>query len=329
MLEAASFPRLDREGIREGQRVLRLEAEALQHLANCLDDSFEKAIDMLIGTSGRIILSGIGKSGHIANKIASTFSSTGTPAFFLHPSEASHGDLGMITLQDTVIVLSHSGETAELLDLINYVNRFQIPLISLTNKETSLLSRASTLTLLLPSYPEACIMGLAPTTSTTLMLALGDALAVTLLKRKKFTHIDFKNLHPGGLLGRKLLHVSDIMRNYHELPLVTADTLMGEALIIMTQKGFGCIGVLDKKEKLVGMITDGDLRRHMNPLLLTLTVEKVMTPGPKTISSSSLAAEAVGFMNQQSITHLFVLDETKNALVGLLRLHDCLRAGVV
>ena len=331
MLEATAASLFSQDDIAEGQRVLCLEAEALHLLAQGLGDSFESAISLLMEAKGRVILAGIGKSGHIACKIASTFSSTGTPAFFIHPSEASHGDLGMITLQDVLIVLSYSGETAELSDLIHYVKRFQIPFIAITQQESSLLARAATVTLLLPPLPEACIMGLAPTTSTTMMLALGDALAMALLKRKQFTRVDFKNLHPGGRLGKKLLHVVEVMRPYDELPLVLTGTLMGEALIVMTAKGFGCIGVLDEAKNLIGIVTDGDLRRHMHPSLLSLPVEEVMTPSPKTIFASSLAVDAVGFMNmgQRQITNLFVLDDETDALVGLLRLHDCLRAGVV
>ncbi len=312
----------------EAQRVLNLEAEALCQLARSLDHSFEGAVDLLMKTKGRVILSGIGKSGHIANKIASTFSSTGTPAFFVHPSEASHGDLGMITLQDTLIMLSLSGETAELSDLINYAKRFDIPIIAITRKAESVLSKAAIHSLLLPTSPEACPMNLAPTTSTTMMLALGDALAVALLKRKGFSEKDFKNLHPGGRLGRKLLHVVDIMRPYKELPLVMKDTLMGEALVVMTEKGFGCIGVLNEEGDLVGIITDGDLRRHMSPSLLSQKVEEVMTHSPKTVFSSTFAVEALGIMNRKSITNLFVLEETTGRLVGLLRLHDCLREGL-
>jgi arabinose-5-phosphate isomerase len=316
------------EDLLEARRVLTLESEALQKLANNLDQSFEKAISLLIETKGRVILSGIGKSGHIANKIAATLSSTGTPAFFVHPSEASHGDLGMVTCDDTLIILSYSGETAELSDIVNYAVRFNIPLIAITRKTDSTLAKAAHTALLLPSSPEACPMGLAPTTSTILMLGLGDALAVSLLKRKGFSENDFKRLHPGGSLGKKLLHVSDMMRLYEELPLVPLGTPMDEALMIMTEKGFGCIGVLDTNKGLAGIITDGDLRRHMNPSLLSFKVEDVMTISPKTIFSSSLAAEAVGYMNRQSITNLFVLDESTRNLVGLVRLHDCLKAGV-
>lgn len=316
------------DDLAEARRVLTLEASALEKLSHSLDGSFAQAVNLLTQVQGRVILSGIGKSGHIANKIASTFSSTGTPAFFLHPSEASHGDLGMLTLQDVLVILSLSGETAELSDTLNYAQRFNIPFIAITHKAESTLAKAAHTTLLLPPCPEACPMGLAPTTSTTLMLALGDALAVTLLRRKGFSEIDFKKLHPGGLLGRKLLHVADLMRVYEELPLVLRDTLMSDALMEMTEKGFGCIGVLDTTKKLVGIITDGDLRRHMNPSFLSQRVEEVMTPSPKTILSSAFAAEALGVMNRQSITNLFVLNESTNELVGLLRLHDCLRAGV-
>lgn len=319
------FPSYD---LLEARRVLSLEAEALHQLAENLDETFEKVLDLLIETKGRVILSGIGKSGHIAHKIASTFSSTGTPAFFVHPSEASHGDLGMITLEDTLIVLSYSGDTAELSDMLSYAKRFAISLIAITRKPESLLAKAAQYTLCLPSSPEACPMGLAPTTSTTLMLALGDALAVALLKRKGFSEKDFKKFHPGGRLGKKLLLTSDLMRPYDDLPLVTSDTLMSEALVTMTEKGFGCIGILDAQKKLIGIITDGDLRRHMSPSLLSQTVKEVMTASPQTISASSLAIEALGLMNRKAITNLFVLEETTEQLVGLLRLHDCLIEGL-
>jgi arabinose-5-phosphate isomerase len=328
MQQAVLKPLFLQDDLSEARRVLNLEAEALLHLAQSLDSSFESTLDLIMQSTGRVILSGIGKSGHIAHKIASTFSSTGTPAFFIHPSEASHGDLGMITQEDILIILSLSGETAELSDMINYAKRFDIPIIAITCKADSILSKAARYSLLLPPFSEACPMGLAPTTSTTLMLALGDAIAVTLLKRKGFSEKDFKKFHPGGRLGRKLLHVCDIMRPYDELPLVSKDTLMSEALVVMTEKGFGCIGVLDDHKSLIGIITDGDLRRHMSPLLLSQKVMSIMTPSPKTIFSSSFAVEALGFMNRQSITNLFVLEESTSQLVGLMRLHDCLREGL-
>ncbi len=319
------FPHND---LQEAQRVLKIEAEAILELYKSLDQSFHESIELLMSTKGRVILSGIGKSGHIGNKIAATFSSTGTPAFFVHPSEASHGDLGMITSQDILIILSFSGGTAELTDMISYTKRYDIPLIAITQKQDSLLAKAAAQTLLLPPVAEACPMGLAPTTSTTLMLALGDALAVTLLKRKGFSENDFKNFHPGGRLGKKLLQVSDIMRIYNELPIVREDTLMSEALVIMTEKGFGCIGILDEKNKLIGIITDGDLRRHMGQNLLNEKAKDIMTSNPKTVSAQSFASEALGIMNRSSITNLFVLDETTSQLVGLLHLHDCLREGL-
>jgi arabinose-5-phosphate isomerase len=328
MQQTAVTPLFPSYDLLEARRVLSLEADALYQLAENLDETFEKVLDLLIEAKGRVIFSGIGKSGHIAHKIASTFSSTGTPAFFVHPSEASHGDLGMITLEDTLIVLSYSGDTAELSDMISYAKRFGISLIAITRKPESLIAKAAQYTLLLPSSPEACPMGLAPTTSTTLMLALGDALAVALLKRKGFSEKDFKKFHPGGRLGKKLLHVSDLMRPYDDLPLVTPDILMSDALVEMTEKSFGCIGILDAQKKLIGIITDGDLRRHMNPSLLSQKVKEVMTASPQTILSSSLAVEALGLMNRKAITNLFVLEETTGQLVGLLRLHDCLIEGL-
>lgn len=328
MQHAILNPLCLQDDLTEARRVLKLEAAAILDLAQSLDSSFEESLNLIMHTTGRVIFSGMGKSGHIANKIASTFSSTGTPAFFIHPSEASHGDLGMITREDILIMLSLSGETAELFNMIDYAKRFDIPIIAITCKAESALSKAARYSLLLPPFSEACPMGLAPTTSTTLMLALGDALAVTLLKRKEFSERDFKKLHPGGRLGRKLLHVFDIMRPYHELPLVSKETLMSEALMVMTEKGFGCIGVVSEKKELLGIITDGDLRRHMSPLLLNKKVAHVMTPSPKTITSSSFASEALGFMNYHSITNLFVLEENTTQLVGLLCLHDCLREGL-
>jgi arabinose-5-phosphate isomerase len=316
------------DDIHEARRVLRIEAEALKDLSESLNDNFQDALDILHQTEGRVITAGIGKSGHIANKMASTFSSLGTPAFFVHPSEASHGDLGMITPQDTLIILSLSGGTAELTDIINYTKRFDIPFIAITRKADSILAKAARITLLLPPFSEACPMGLAPTTSTTLMLGLGDALAVALFKRKGFSEGHFKTFHPGGKLGKKLLLSSDIMRPLDELPLVSKGTLMSDALVTMTEKGFGCIGVLDGQSKLAGIITDGDLRRHMTTNLLSQRVEDVMTRQPKTVLASSFAAEALGLMNKMSITNVFVIEEETEELVGMLRLHDILREGI-
>jgi arabinose-5-phosphate isomerase len=328
MQQATATPLFPVSDLTEARRVLQIEADAICQLAQGLDETFEAVLELLLATKGRVILSGMGKSGHIANKIAATLSSTGTPAFYVHPSEASHGDLGMITQDDTLIVLSYSGDTAELSDIISYTKRFGISLVAITRKVDSLLAKEAQHTLLLPSAPEACPLGLAPTTSTTLMLALGDALAIALLKRKDFSERDFKKFHPGGKLGKKLLHVSDIMRPYEDLPLVSPETLMSDALVEMTEKGFGCIGVLGTGKKLIGIVTDGDLRRHMSPTLLSKTVEDVMTSSPQTVLGSVLAIEALGTMNRKNITHLFVLDPATNQLIGLFRLHDCLREGL-
>lgn len=315
------------DSLEEARRVLILESESIKNLANHLDATFSDAISVLNQVQGRVIVTGIGKSGHVANKIAATLSSTGTPSFFIHPTEASHGDLGMITKEDALIILSNSGETQELLDIISFAKRFGIPIIGMTRSAKSTLGRASNVVLTMPKYQEACPHQLAPTTSTTLMLALGDAIAVALLKQNKFSEHDFKNLHPGGKLGTKLLLVNDLMRKKENLPLVHTHTPLGEALIEMTQKGFGCIGVLDNNEKLQGIITDGDLRRHMSPTLLEMASGDVMTPSPKTIDKKAWAQEAVRIMNEKSITSLFVIDENQNPL-GLIRLHDCLHAGL-
>lgn len=313
-------------GLSLGRRVLRLEAEGLEALANALDDAFIHALELMEQMTDRIIVTGMGKSGHIACKIASTLASTGTPAMFVHPAEASHGDLGMITDDDVVVALSNSGETTELADLINYTRRFRIPLIGITGRAGSTLANEADVALVLPSTPEACPMGLAPTTSTTVMLGLGDALAVALLERKGFTTDDFRQLHPGGKLGHLLLRVSSLMHAGDELPLIEPDATMAEALIRMTAKRFGCVGVVDGKGHLAGVVTDGDLRRHMSSNLLNLSAGEVMTANPKTIRPDALAAEATSTMNDLSITTLFVVDDKRP--VGIIHVHDCLRAGV-
>lgn len=308
------------------RRVLRLEAEALGNMAEALDESFSAAVDLLHAATGRVVVSGMGKSGHIARKISSTLASTGTPSHYVHPGEASHGDLGMITRADAVLALSNSGETPELDDLINYCRRFRIPLIALTARAGSTLADAADCTLLLPPLVEACPMGLAPTTSTTAMLALGDALAIALLNRRGFTAEDFQVLHPGGRLGRNLLRVTDLMHGGDDLPLIAPATAMSEVLLVMTAKHFGCVGVVDGKGALTGIITDGDLRRHMSDGLLQQTAGDVMTASPKTIRPQALASEALGTMNDSKITSLFVVE---NGLpVGIVHIHDCLRAGV-
>lgn len=308
------------------KRVLGLEAEALQSLSASLNGDFLKALDLLSAATGRVVVSGMGKSGHVGNKIAATLASTGTPAVFVHPAEASHGDLGMITGQDAVLALSNSGETAELSDLIAYTRRFGIPLIGITSRAASSLGEAADVALVLPTMSEACPMGLAPTTSTTMMLALGDALAVALLERKGFTAADFQMLHPGGSLGRKLLKVSDLMHAGEEVPVVTPSLPMAETLLVMTNKRFGCAGVVDADGKLLGIVTDGDLRRHMSDGMLKKTAGELMTRGPKTVRPQILAAEALRLMNASAITSLFVLENERP--VGILHVHDCLRAGV-
>jgi arabinose-5-phosphate isomerase len=270
----------------------------------------------------------MGKSGHVARKLAATFASTGTPAQFVHPGEASHGDLGMITAKDAVLALSNSGDTAELADIVGYSRRFRIPLIAMTRQAQSSLAEAADIALVLPPAPEACPLGLAPTTSTTMMLALGDALAVTLLERRGFSVDDFQILHPGGQIGRDLLRVADIMHTGDALPLVPQGTLMGEAILVMTAKSKGCVGILGPRRRLIGIITDGDLRRHMSGALLGSTVDAVMSRNPRTIRPRALVGEALNLMNAHAprITCLFAVDEAMRP-VGILHVHDCLRAG--
>jgi arabinose-5-phosphate isomerase len=321
--------------IAAARRVLRHATDAITALGEALNGEFSRAIDAILSVKGRVIVSGMGKSGHVARKIAATLASTGTPALFLHPAEASHGDLGMVTRADALLMLSNSGETAELTDLITYGKRLSIPLIGMANNVDSRLLQASDVQLLLPKSQEACPMGLAPTTSTTMMLALGDALAVALMERRGFSADQYRDFHPGGALGRKLIRVHDIMHKGEELPLVAPETPMRDVLITMTSDKFGVAGyagVVDKKGSLVGIITDGDLRRHMEPDLLDKRAAAVMTPNPKTVSPDILASEALTFMNARppKVTYLFVVDP-KDELrrpVGFLSVHDILRAGL-
>lgn len=293
-----------------------------------LDDTLTKALDIMQNTKGRVIITGMGKSGHIARKIAATLASTGTPSFFLHPGEASHGDLGMITKNDTVLAISNSGESKELSDILVYCRRFAIPLIAITKNSQSSLGKNSDLVLNLPQNREACPLGLAPTSSTTATLVMGDVLASGLMVRKGFTEDDFHLRHPGGKLGSILRHVSDIMHTGDEMPLVKDTAIMQDALMTMSAKMLGCVGILNDQGDLVGMITDGDLRRWMAPDLITERVSNVMTKNPRTITPDTLIAEAVNVMNNtgRGITNLFVVDNKKP--VGVLHIHDCLRAGV-
>ena len=314
--------------IASGRRVLQVEADALVTLGDTLSDAFATVVEVLMHVPGRIIVSGMGKSGHIARKIAATFASTGTPALFVHPGEASHGDLGMITRQDLVMLLSNSGETPELADIIAYTRRYNIPLVGVASRADSTLLRKADHAIVLPRAPEACPNGLAPTTSTTLTLALGDALAVALMEQRSFTPQNYRDFHPGGMLGAILSTVEDLMHGVDELPLVRPDTPMTEVLLEITSKNFGLAGVVDGDRRLIGVITDGDLRRNMDALL-TRTAAEVMTPDPQTIEPDALASAAVTKMNSGTkITKLFVMDKGSHNPVGIVSIHDCLRAGL-
>lgn len=306
---------------------IKTEIEGLQSLLGFFDENYTKAVDLILNCKGRVIVSGMGKSGHIGNKIAATLASTGTPSFFIHPGEASHGDLGMITGEDVVILLSNSGETKELKDIIFYCKRFEIPIIGIIRRQESELTKASTVPLVLPAIPEANKVN-APTTSTTMMLALGDALAVSLIDAHKFDSNKFGVFHPGGKLGSNFLKVKDLMRQGKDIPLVHQHKKMSDVLLEMTSKHLGCTGVVNDEEKLIGIITDGDLRRHIDNNFLDHSASEIMTKNPITTAAETLAVEAIAVMNKKSITSLFVLDEQKNA-VGILHLHDCLRSGVI
>ncbi|MGA7330084.1 MAG: KpsF/GutQ family sugar-phosphate isomerase [Rhodomicrobium sp.] len=295
-------------------------------LANGLAEDFEKAVRLMLRCEGRIIVTGMGKSGHVGQKIAATLASTGTPAQFVHPAEASHGDLGMITAKDAVLALSWSGETGELANLITYSRRFRVPLLAMTAGQESTLARAADIVLTLPQVREACPHGLAPTTSTLIQLALGDCLALALLEGRGFTALDFKVLHPGGQLGAGLKHVGDIMHGGDRLPIVSADAHMSTALVVMTEKSFGCLGIVDGGGKLIGILTDGDLRRHMEPGLLERKVCDIMTRSPKTVTPGMIASAALQIINSSAITALFVVDG--GVPVGIIHIHDLLRAGV-
>ena len=311
-------------------RTLDLECEGLQALRATLDQQlkvpFQVAVTTLAAARGRVIVTGIGKSGHIGQKMAATFASTGTPAFFVHPSEASHGDLGMITRDDVIVAISWSGESAELGNILTYSRRFKVPTIAITSRADSALAKQSDVVLELPRAKEACPHGLAPTTSTTMQLAIGDCLAIALLETKGFTAHDFSVFHPGGSLGANLKFVADVMHTGEQLPLVAEDKIMSEALVTMTQKSFGCLGVVDGKGRLVGMITDGDLRRHMGPELVKARVQDIMTKKPNTLSPDMLASAALERINSLKRTQMFVVDKGKP--VGVVHVHDLLRAGV-
>jgi arabinose-5-phosphate isomerase len=309
-------------------RTLDLEAEGLQALRACLAGDlaapFERAVGIMRQATGRVIVTGIGKSGHICRKIAATLASTGTPSYFVHPSEASHGDLGMITRDDVILALSWSGEPVELAGILNFAKRFGVPLIAVTSNAASTLGKAADIALVLPKAKEACPHGLAPTTSTTMQLAIGDALAIALLESRGFTAVDFKTFHPGGKLGASLKHVGEIMHKGDALPLGHLAMPMSQALVVMTQKSFGCIGIVDDAGKLAGIVTDGDLRRHMGDGLLSRSVAEIMTKKPRTVGPDTLAAAALATL-QGRITALFVVDDGRP--VGIIHVHDLLRTG--
>lgn len=312
--------------IAAGRATITREIEGLAAVSEALDSTFVEAVELVASRKGRLIVTGMGKSGHVARKIAATLASTGTPSYFVHPGEASHGDLGMITRDDAILMLSNSGETKELEDMIGYAKRFAIPVIALVRRAESMLVAAADIPIILPDVPEASPTG-APTTSTVMMMAWGDALAMALLERRGFTSEDFKVFHPGGKLGRQLLKVADVMHGPEAMPLVQRDENMREVLYKMTAGAFGCVGVVDNSGLLMGVITDGDLRRHADSALLDHSADEVMSKHPKTILGTRLAVEALGMMNEKSITSLFVVDAQERP-VGIIHIHDLLRAGI-
>ena len=312
--------------LNSAKKTIEAEIAGLNSLLDFLGDSFVKAVEIILQSKGRVIVSGMGKSGHIANKIAATMASTGTAAFSIHPGEASHGDLGMITKDDVVILLSNSGETKELKDIIYYCKRFSIPLIGIVRRQDSELAGVSDAPLVLPEAPEANAIK-APTTSTTMMLAIGDALAITLMEAKGFSNSDYGVFHPGGKLGSEFIKVKDLMRQKQNLPLVSEDANIEIVLLEMTSKHLGCTGVVNEGGSLIGMITDGDLRRHISKNFMSLSASQLMTKNPATIEGSALAVTAIALMSGK-ITNLFVVDQQQKP-IGILHIHDCLRAGVI
>jgi arabinose-5-phosphate isomerase len=309
------------------RRVLTTASEALTLLADALNGDFSHAVGLMLAAKGRIIVSGMGKSGHVARKTAATLSSTGTPAYFVHPAEASHGDMGAITRQDVLLLLSWGGETAELSDLITYAKRHRIPIIAIGANPDSTLVKAADVKLVLPRALEACPMGMAPTTSTTMMLSLGDALAVALMERKGFSPDQYRDLHPGGSLGRALIRVSDLMHSGDAVPLARSDTPMRDLLLTMASGRLGCVGIVNADGALAGIVTDGDIRRHVAGIENRKAGE-VMTANPKIARPDQLAAEALALMTENKITQLFVLAENDPRPLGVIHIHDCLRAGI-
>ena len=309
--------------IKEAKKVLKIEIESIKTLNSSFNQSFYSVVKTIFDTKGRVLVTGIGKSGHIANKISATLSSTGTPAQFVHPSEASHGDLGTITKNDCILAFSNSGQSNELNDIINYAKRFNIPLLSVSSNKKGILYTKSDHAILFKKPIEACPLNLAPTSSTTMSLIIGDAIAITLLKMRGFKASNFSKFHPGGNLGKDLVKVSEIMHEEKELPLVNEDDLMSKSLLIMTKKSFGCLGVINKNKKLIGIITDGDLRRNMGKNIINKTSYQVMTKNPKVVNESTLVGEALNIMNAKKITSLFVCNQSRP--IGIIHIHDLLR----
>ena len=326
MLKQRGVPARREQAIVDGKQVLKSESAALDTLADTIAESFADAVELIISTSGRLVVAGVGKSGHIGRKISATFASTGTPSYFVHATEASHGDLGMIVSNDTCLLLSKSGETSELIDIISYTRRFGIKLISITSNRYSTLAQKSDIALVLPEVPEVCAIGMAPTTSTTLSLALGDALAVAVMRQKGFALEGFHTFHPGGKLGAQFLKVEQLMQKGDALPLVDENDRMTDVLVRMTGAGYG-VAVVVKEAILTGVITDGDLRRNMDVLMIS-TAGEVATRHPKSISPDALVSEAVHIMNANKINVLCVTSDS-GELKGIIRLHDCLAAGVM
>jgi arabinose-5-phosphate isomerase len=321
----------DSDAARSAIRTLKAEKSGLADLEKALGNGlarpFEETVQRIVTLPGRVVVTGIGKSGHVGTKIAATFASTGTPSFFVHPVEANHGDLGMITTRDAIIALSWSGETSELRGIVAYSRRFSIPLIALTSGENSTLAREADIVLCLPKSQEACPHGLAPTTSSIMQLAMGDALAVALLEARGFTAVDFKTFHPGGKLGATLAHVGDVMHGDESLPLVALGTPVPEAVMTLSHKRFGCVGVVGEDGVLAGIVTDGDIARRLDKNLVEMKVEEIMTKNPKTVRKNTLATSAMGLLNLYNISALMVTDED-NRPVGIVHFHDLLRIGV-
>ncbi len=312
-----------RQIILEAKKVLRTELTSIKTLSSAFDNSFYNVVKTLFDTKGRVIVTGIGKSGHIANKISATLSSTGTPSHFIHATEASHGDLGGIVKNDCILAISTSGQTHELNNILNYAKRFNIPLVSISANKKGMLYKKSSYGIIFKKPIEACPLNLAPTSSTTMTLIVGDAIAITLLKMKGFKKTNFSKFHPGGSIGKDLVKISDIMHDKNALPLTKLDAKMSEVLITMTKKSFGCVGVINKFNQLIGIITDGDLRRNMNKNIINKTAKEVMTKNPASANENMLVGEAINLMNLKKITSLFICMNKKP--LGIVHIHDLLR----